>query len=205
MLHYNFPIYNGVDPLEFAREFSQVINKVQHNQISSPYFLIYLHEHYNRGIFFSTMKTQKYTNSVGEEKSEPPRYTHTFESASACNIPKSIIDNPHAYLASYYTEKGSLNPARIAFKSIMQAVRNRIESIGPITTQTGYIFTSTRVSPRKLNVHLEIAATPANIADPYWIKSFAMANSHFFDVTQIGTQNILASIDGNITVDLEQT
>ena len=205
MLHYGFPIYTGNDPLDFASEFSRVINKVQHNQIASPYFLIFLHEHYNRGIFYSAMKTQKYTNSVGEEKTDPVHYAYTFESASACSIPKTIIDHPQAYLASYYTENGRLNSARVAFKSIMQAIRNKIETVGPITTQSGYIFTTTRISPRKINVHLEIAATPSNIADPYWLKSFAMANSHCFDVTQIGAQNILASIDGNITVDLEQT
>ena len=133
MLHYKFPTYDGVDPLEFAKDFIRVIEKVSHVQVASPFFLIFLHETYNRGLLFSPLKTKKYTDQTGEERTEVPHYTCTFEPSPACQIPQLIIDFPNSYLASFYTEVGSLGTARIAIKAIMQAVRNRIESIGPVS------------------------------------------------------------------------
>ena len=201
MTHYKFPIYDGKDPLDFAKQFTSAVEKVSHVQVSSPYFLMYIHETYNRGLLFSPIIERKFTDQSGEEKIEIPHFTHTFEPSPATKIPKLILDYPYAYLASYYTELGRLSPARIAIKAAIQAVRNRIESIGPINTQSGYIFTATRINEKKIQVHLEIATTPANIADPYWLKSFAMPNAHVFDATQLGNDEIFDSKDGKVNID----
>ena len=198
MLHYKFPTYDGVDPLEFAKDFTKTIEKVSHMQVANPFFLIYLHETYNKGLLFSPLKTKKYTDQTGEEKAEIPHYTYTFEPSAACQIPQLIIDFPNSYLASFYTNQGSLGTARVAIKAIMQAVKNRIESIGPINTQTGYTFTASRINEKKIHVHLEIATTPANIADPYWLNHFAMPNAHVFDVTVIGNKEIIDSKEGKV-------
>ena len=202
MLHYKFPIYDGEGPLEFAREFCKVIEKVSHIQVANPYFLIFLYETYNRGLLFTPLKNTKYTDQTGTEKTEMPSQNYTFEPSPACSIPQIILDHPHSYLASFYSEKGRVGTARIALKAIFQAVRNRIESIGPVNTQSGYTFTTNRISGRKIHVHLEIATTPANIADPFWMKHFAMPNAHVFDVTQLGNKEIFDPEDGK--VDLAQ-
>ena len=196
MLHYKFPTYDGQGPLEFAKDFCSAIEKVSHVQVSNPFFLIYIYETYNRGLFFTPIKNRKYTDQTGEEKTEIAQLAYTFEPSAACQIPQLILDFPYSYLASFYHEKGRLGTARVAIKAVMQSVRNRIETIGPINTQTGYTFTTNRVNERKIHVHLEIATTPANIADPYWIKYFSMPNSHFFDVTQFGNKEIIDSKDG---------
>ena len=202
MLHYNFPIYDGKDPIEFAKSFTKAIEKVTHNHISSPFFLIYIHETYNRGLLFSEQKTTKFTDQMGQEKINIPHHAYTFEPSPACAIPQVILDYPYSYLASFYSEKGRVGTARVVIKAAIQAIRNRIESVGPINTQTGYTFTASRINEGKIHVHLEIATTPANIADPYWIKYFSMPNSHIFDVTQIGNKDIIDSNDGR--VDMEQ-
>ena len=200
MLHYKFPIYDGNDPLEFAREFTRTVEKVAHIQISSPFFLIFLHETYNRGLLFSPLKSRKYTDQTGEERTDIPHYKFMFDPSPACSIPQLIVDFPNSYLASYYTEEGKIGTARIAIKAIMQAVKNRIESVGPINTQSGYTFTASRISDKKIQIHLEIATTPANIADPYWLKYFAMPNAHVFDVTVIGKNEIIDSNDGKVNL-----
>ena len=202
MLHYKFPIYDGEDPLEFAREFCKVVEKVSHMQIASPFFPIFIYETYNRGLLFAPIKKVDYTDQTGKEKTEIPHFTHTIEPSPACSIPQLAIEYPYCYLASYYSEQGRCGTARVAIKAAMQAIRNRIESVGPINTQTGYTFTTNRISGRKIHVHLEIATTPANIADPYWIKYFSLPNAHIFDVTQMGNKDIFDSEDGS--VDLAQ-
>ena len=203
MLHYKFPTYDGNGSLDFVREFTKTVEKVSHVQISSPFFLIFLHETYNRGLLFSPLKNKKYTDQTGEERNEIPHYKFTFEPSPACHIPQSVIDFPNSYLASYYSEEGQIGTARVAMKAAMQAVKNRIESVGPINTQSGYTFTASRISARKIQIHLEIATTPANIADPYWLKYFTMPNAHVFDVTVIGKNEIIDSKDGK--VNLEET
>ena len=55
----------------------------------------------------------------------------------------------------------------------------------------------------KIQVQLEIATTPANIADPFWLKYFSMPNSHIFDVTQLGDKEIFDPETGK--VEIEQT
>ena len=204
MLHYKFPTYDGYkqEPLEFAKEFCSAVEKVSHMQASNPYFLIFIYETYNRGLLFSPIKNVEYTDQTGETKTEVPQIPYTFEPSPACQIPQLILDHPYSYLASFYSEKGRLGTARIAIKAAMQAIRNKIESVGPINTQSGYTFTASRISARKIHVHLEMATTPANIADPYWLKCFSMPNAHFFDVTQIGNKDIFDSKDGK--VDLNQ-
>ena len=201
MLHYKFPDYDGNCPLEFAKEFTRVIEKVQHLQVANPYFLIYLYETYNRGILFSNLECNNYTDPTGNLKVKTPHYRYTFEPSPTCSIPQLVIDYPHSYLASFYSESGRLEAARIAIKAIMQSIRNRIEAIGPINTQSGYTFTASRINERKIHVHLEIATTPANIADPFWTNNFIMPNAHVFDVTQIGEKDIIDSKDGKVDLD----
>ena len=179
--NYNFPKFQS-DPRAFCDDFIRTLKRIPSKYITNPYFPLYLHEYYNCGLFYNpnnSKPVQDLTTGAIFNVNNPTPFK--IQPIAGTHRPNLIYDHPTAYLSSFYNLKGKMDSARISFKAIILALKNRFEEQSPFILQSGYTFDAQTYNPNLLKVSIKISTTPAHACDPYW-NHFARPNSSIFDV-----------------------
>ena len=181
---FNFPEYDGEDVTVFGDKFIAVLKKVPQNVIVNPYFPIYLHDKYDKGLFHVEKHSMMVRDSKGKiiYIEDPTPYSMEINGVDAYRS-NLIYTHPQCYLASFYHLDGCLDNARATFKAIMQTLVDRFEETQPYILQMGYVFDAKIINKHKVRLEIKIATTPKNCCDPFW-DNFGYSNADMFDVYQ---------------------
>ena len=183
MKNYNFPEYDGEDPIEFSTKFIQTLYKIPSNTIINPYFALFLIDKYENGLFYVESSPLLVRNASGAllHLDEPKPFS--LEPGPGKHRPSMLFKHPQSYLVSYYQAKGKLERTRMAFKAIIEALTNRFEESQPFLLQSGYTFEAKVVNQHKIHISIKVATTPKAVCDPFW-EHFGLANANIFDIHQ---------------------
>ena len=197
MNRYGFPEFDGEDVTQFSENFIKTLYRVTASEIISPYFPLYLHEKYNKGLFFVENTPFEYKSANGNTVTvDEPTPIKLEVSAMGAHRPNFVISNPQAYLTSFYHLKGQLEITRMAFKAIIQALTDRLEEHQPFVLQLGYVFEANVVSKHKTRLTVKVATTFKNCCDPFW-DTFGFANADLFDIHQNSNQLAILEDDNS--------
>lgn len=178
---YGFPELDGDDVETFGMKFISALKKVPNKTITNPYFPLFLHDLYAKGLFYVERQPLEFTNPAGKViKIEDPTPFMLEVTAPDAHRPNYLISHPQAYLASFYHLNGKLEKSRVTFKAIIEALTNKLEESQPFILQLGYSFEVTITNQHKARVVIKVATTPKNCCDPFW-EHFGFSNAEFFD------------------------
>ena len=188
MKTYDFPEYDGEDPLDFSSKFIKTLYKIPSNTIINPYFALFLIDKYENGLFYVESSPLMVKDASGNILHLDEHKPFTIEPGPGKHRPSSLYKHPQSFLSSYYQAKGKLEKARMAFKAILEALTNRFEESQPFLLQSGYTFEAKIVNQHKLHLIIKVATTPKGVCDPFW-EHFGLANADIFDVHQSNPSN----------------
>ena len=181
MSTYGFPEFDGDNVTEFGNKFVSALKKVPNKTITNPYFPLYLHDLYAKGLFYVERQPLEFRDPSGRvQKIEDPTPFMLEVTAPDAHRPNYLLSHPQAYLASFYHLNGRLERARVTFKAIIEALTNRLEESQPFILQLGYSFEVNITNQNKVRVVIKVATTPKNCCDPFW-EHFGFSNAEFFD------------------------
>ena len=181
---YGFPEFDGEDVTLFGTNFINALKKVPSKTITNPYFPLFLHDLYAKGLFYVERQPLQFKDPTGKiiHIEDPTPFMLDITAADA-HRPNYLFDHPHAYLTSFYQLSGRLESARVTFKAIIEALTNRLEESQPFILQLGYSFEVHITNQNKARVTIKVATTPKNCCDPFW-EHFGYSNAEFFDYYQ---------------------
>ena len=178
---YGFPELDGDEVAAFGEKFISALKKVPNKTVTNPYFPLYLHDLYFKGLFYVERQPLEFRNPSGKIiKIEDPTPFMLEVTAPDAHKPNYLNSHPQAYLASFYHLNGKLEASRITFKAIIEALTNKLEESQPFILQSGYSFEVNITNQNKARVVVKVATTPKNCCDPFW-DHFGFSNAEFFD------------------------
>ena len=188
MKNFDFPEYDGEEPIDFSNKFIKTLYKVPSNTIINPYFALFLIDRYDKGLFYIESSPLLVKDASGAILHLDEHKPFTIEPGPGKHRPSMLYKHPQSFLVSYYQAKGKLEKMRMAFKAIIEALTNRFEESQPFLLQSGYTFEAKIVNQYKLHLVVRIATTPKGVCDPFW-EHFGLANADIFDIHQTQPTN----------------
>ena len=181
MSTYGFPEFDGDDVTSFGAKFISALKKVPNKTITNPYFPLFLHDLYSKGLFYVERQPLEFRNPSGKVvKLDDPTPFMLEITAPDAHRPNYLHSHPQAYLASFYHLNGQLEKSRVTFKAIIEALTDKLEESQPFILQLGYSFEVNITNQNKARVEIKVATTPKNCCDPFW-EHFGFSNADFFD------------------------